>query len=147
VCGWCLAIFFLVILMDRRLPDPLSVRDAAGRPDDFIEERARRSLRALTSVGARPAGSYENEVLAVDLIRKELESIQARANPVHKLSIDVQKPRGTFNLEFVDGLTHSYRFVRMLFCIFKPLWCFIYSLFEWLEYIFIYCSLVPVCRK
>jgi hypothetical protein len=109
VGGWCLAVFFLVILMDRRLPEPLTVRDAASRPNDFIEERARRSLRALTSVGARPAGSYENEVLAVDLIRKELESIQARANPLHKVLIDVQKPRGSFNLEFVDGLTHSYR--------------------------------------
>ncbi len=107
--GWCLAVFLLVIMMDRRLPEPRTVRDATSQPNEFIEERARRSLRALTSVGARPAGSYENEVLAVDLIRKELESIRARAHPNHKLSIDVQKPRGTFNLEFVDGLTHSYR--------------------------------------
>ena len=36
--------------------------DAKLHPDRFIEERARKSLRALTSVGARPAGSYENEV-------------------------------------------------------------------------------------
>lgn len=109
---WCLAIFLLVILMDQRLPNPLTVSDAAGRPTDFIEERARRSLRALTSVGARPAGSYENEVLAVDLIRKELESIRARAHPVHKVTVEVQKPRGTFNLQFVDGLTHSYRNIQ-----------------------------------
>jgi hypothetical protein len=78
VAAWCLAVFLLVLHMDQRLPVPLTVRDAASsRPHDFIEERARRSLRALTSVGARPAGSYENEVLAVDLIRKELESIKA----------------------------------------------------------------------
>jgi hypothetical protein len=110
VAAWCLAVFLLVLHMDQRLPVPLTVRDAASsRPHDFIEERARRSLRALTSVGARPAGSYENEVLAVDLIRKELESIKARANPLHRVTIDVQKPRGSFNLEFVDGLTHSYR--------------------------------------
>jgi len=59
-------------------------------PDRFIEERARKTLRALTSVGARPAGSYENEVLAVDLIVRELNSIKLRAQPIHKLSIDIQ---------------------------------------------------------
>ena len=87
----------------------IRLSDAKLHPDRFIEERARKSLRALTSVGARPAGSYENEVLAVDLLVRELTSIQQRAKPIHKLSIDVQKPRGSFNLAFVDGLTHSYK--------------------------------------
>ena len=35
-------------------------------------------------------GSYENEVLAVDLIKRELKSIQERTHAVHKLSIDIQ---------------------------------------------------------
>ena len=76
--------------MDTRLPDPLVLKDSHLRPDRFIEERARRSLRALTSVGARPAGSYENEVLAVDLIVRELNSIKDRALPIHKITVDVQ---------------------------------------------------------
>ena len=76
--------------MDIRLPDPLRLTDVPTHPDRFIEERARRSLRALTSVGARPAGSYENEVLAVDLIVRELNSIKNRAKPIHKLTVDVQ---------------------------------------------------------
>jgi len=108
IAVWCLAVFGLVIFMDIRLPDPLRLTDVPTHPDRFIEERARRSLRALTSVGARPAGSYENEVLAVDLIVRELNSIKNRAKPIHKLTVDVQKPRGSFNLKFVDGLTHSY---------------------------------------
>jgi len=113
VLGWFLAVFLLVLYMDRRLPDALTLKDAPSLPQEtFIEERARLSLRALTSVGARPAGSYENEVLAVDFLKRELSSIAARANPIHKLSIDIQKPRGSFNLHFVDGLTHSYRNIQ-----------------------------------
>ncbi len=42
--------------------------------------------------------------------------IKARANPLHRVTIDVQKPRGSFNLEFVDGLTHSYRWYLLLTC-------------------------------
>ena len=80
----------MVTIMDKRLPDALTLKDVSTHPDRFIEERARRSLRALTSVGARPAGSYENEVLAVDLIVRELNSIKQRAHGVHKLTVDVQ---------------------------------------------------------
>ena len=83
--------------------------DSASNPDRFIEERARDHLRQLTSVGPRPAGSYENEVLAVEFIRRRLTSIQKATKSVHNLIIDVQKPRGSFNLQFVDGLTQNYR--------------------------------------
>ena len=77
-------------MLDHRLPQALKLADRINYPDRFIEERARKTLQALTSIGARPAGSYENEVLAVALIKRELASIKERANPVHKLSIDVQ---------------------------------------------------------
>eukprot|EP00092_Neocalanus_flemingeri_P002862 GFUD01003060.1.p1 GENE.GFUD01003060.1~~GFUD01003060.1.p1 ORF type:complete len:914 (+),score=90.26 GFUD01003060.1:82-2823(+) len=109
---WLIAVFLLVIVMDRRLPSALTMADHPDNPNSFIEERARRTLQALTSIGARPAGSYENEVLAVALIKRELTSIKERANPIHKVSIDIQKPRGSFNLQFVDGLTHSYRNIQ-----------------------------------
>merc|ERR1719319_702020 len=112
VLGWLVGLFLVVVAMDRRLPAALTLDDLAAQPEAFIEERARRHLRALTSIGARPAGSYENEVLAVKLLQRELTSIAARANPIHKLSIDIQKPRGSFNLQFVDGLTHSYRNIQ-----------------------------------
>ena len=58
------------------------------------------------------AGSYENEVLAVDFIRRQLTAIQQRAKPIHKITIDLQKPRGSFNLEFADGMTHHYRNIQ-----------------------------------
>ena len=59
------------------------------------------------------SGSYENEVLAADYIRRELESISKRANPIHRLKVDIQKPRGSFNLKFVDGLTHHYKDIQV----------------------------------
>jgi len=106
------AIFGFVVYMDQRLPNPLTYNDVAANPDRFIEERARTSLKRITSVGARPAGSYENEVLAADFIRRELDSIGQRANPIHKLTVDIQKPRGSFNLGFVDGMTHHYKNIQ-----------------------------------
>ena len=117
---YCFAIFGLVLLMDGRLPRPLTLADANVHNDRFIEERARDHLRQLTSVGPRPAGSYENEVLAVDFLRRRLESIQKRIKNVHSLSIDVQKPRGSFNLRFVDGLTQNYRDITNIIAKLEP---------------------------
>ena len=62
VLVYLLAIFGFALYMDSRLPEPLGYNDVADNPGRFIEERARSSLKRLTSVGARPAGSYENEV-------------------------------------------------------------------------------------
>ena len=90
VLVFLLSIFTLVWAMDSRLPRPLTVSDLTSNPEAFIEERARRSLQSLTSIGARPAGSYENEVLAVELLKRELQSIQRRADSSHRLTIDVQ---------------------------------------------------------
>ena len=109
VLGWLLGLFVLVVVMDRQLPTALTTADLPDHPDSFIEERARHQLRSLTSIGARPTGSYENEVLAVQLLQRELAGIAERAQPIHKLTVELQKPRGSFNLQFVDGLTHSYR--------------------------------------
>ena len=87
---YLVSVFMLVVKMDGHLPTALTLADMSSQPDSFIEERARKTLRSLTSIGARPAGSYENEVLAVDLIKRELQSIKERTKPAHKLSIDIQ---------------------------------------------------------
>ena len=87
---YLVSVFMLVVTMDRRLPTALTINDLPNNPERFIEERSRRVLRALTSIGARPAGSYENEVLAVDLLKRELKSIKERSHPNHKITIDIQ---------------------------------------------------------
>ena len=94
VLGLLLSVFTVVWLLDSRLPRALTTADIPAQPEAFIEERARNTLRALTSIGARPAGSYENEVLAVELLKRELHSIQQRTSSANKLSIDIQVETG-----------------------------------------------------
>ena len=65
VLVYLVAIFGFALYMDSRLPVPLGYNDVSANPGRFIEERARASLKRLTSVGARPAGSYENEVRSI----------------------------------------------------------------------------------
>ena len=104
---YLISVFLLVVRMDRRLPTALTTSDIPDNPERFIEERSRRVLRDLTSIGARPAGSYENEVLAVDLLKRELQSIQARCHPKHKLTIDIQVRQIQKPLYLQCGETHS----------------------------------------
>ncbi len=58
------------------------------------------------------SGSYENEVLALEYLKREVEAIRKSANSAHRISTDIQKPRGSFGLNFIDGLTHHYRDIQ-----------------------------------
>ncbi|CAF99206.1 unnamed protein product, partial [Tetraodon nigroviridis] len=60
-----------------------------GKPTgDFNALTARRHLERITSVGPRPVGSQENEVLT--------------------LTVDVQRPTGSFSIDFLGGFTSFY---------------------------------------
>ncbi|XP_075900922.1 endoplasmic reticulum metallopeptidase 1 [Nelusetta ayraudi] len=81
-----------------------------GKPTgDFNAVRARQHLEQITSVGPRPVGSHENEVLTVGYLLKQIESIRAEtaAGP-HQLTVDVQRPTGTFSIDFLGGFTSFY---------------------------------------
>lgn len=106
----CMAV--TIVLLMNRLPQPLMLSDELNNPGRFIAERARNYLVNLTSFGPRTVGSYENEVLAVKYLIKEINLIQNYAKSVHKLSVDIQKPTGTFPLLFLDGMTSFYRNVQ-----------------------------------
>lgn len=60
-------------------------------------------------MGPRPVGSHENEVLTVGYLLKQIESIRAEtaAGP-HQLTVDVQRPTGTFSIDFLGGFTSFY---------------------------------------
>lgn len=109
VLGLIVVVFALVILVERRLPPALKIADEAQHPDRFIAERAYNLLRNLTSLGPRIAGSYTNDVLAVNLLKQEIDFIMKEAKDIHVIEVDVQKVNGSFNLEFLDGLTNVYR--------------------------------------
>lgn len=66
----------------------------------FIGERAELQLKRLTDIGTRVVGSYENEVLAVDFFKREISFIAQQIEPIHEILIDVQKPTGSYYLDF-----------------------------------------------
>ncbi|KAG5898670.1 hypothetical protein JTB14_030620 [Gonioctena quinquepunctata] len=112
VFGLMLVVFSLVILIEKQLPTGLKIADEAKNPDSFIAERAYNILKNLTEMGPRPAGSYENEVLAVNVLKKEVDNIIREANGHHVIQLDIQKASGEFNLKFLDGMTNVYRDIQ-----------------------------------
>ncbi|XP_029371906.1 endoplasmic reticulum metallopeptidase 1 isoform X2 [Echeneis naucrates] len=81
-----------------------------GKPcGDFNAVRARRHLEQITSVGPRPVGSQENEVLTVGYLLEQIENIRVEtaAGP-HQLMVDVQRPTGSFSIDFLGGFTSFY---------------------------------------
>lgn len=60
-------------------------------------------------MGPRPVGSQENEVLTVGYLLEQIQRIQAEtaAGP-HQLTVDVQRPTGTFSIDFLGGFTSFY---------------------------------------
>ncbi|KAJ3605196.1 hypothetical protein NHX12_027246 [Muraenolepis orangiensis] len=78
---------------------------------DFNAVRARRHLEHITSVGPRPVGSPENEVLTVGYLLEQIRHVEAEvmvAGGPHRLSVDVQRPTGSFSIDFLGGFTSFY---------------------------------------
>lgn len=48
----------------------------------------------------------------MDFLKREIKTIQERSVEPHRILVDVQKPRGSFNLKFFDGVTHHYRNIQ-----------------------------------
>ena len=67
-------------------------------PDQFNGRNAQKYLKAITDIGPRVGGSYQNEVLAVKLLLSFLENIQNNSLPIHKIDIDVQRQSGHINI-------------------------------------------------
>lgn len=112
VMGLMLVTFALVIIIEKQLPKGLTIENEKEHPDSFIAERAYTILKNLTKIGPRPAGSYENEVLAVKFLTDEIDLIVKQAHHNHIIEVDVQKVSGAFNLEFLDGMTNVYQDVQ-----------------------------------
>lgn len=79
----------------------------------FIGERARADLQILNDFGPRPAGSYANEVLAVDFLKREISVIQQAAHSSQRIYADVQQVSGAYWGAFKPhGMTNVYRNVQ-----------------------------------
>ncbi|XP_077442292.1 endoplasmic reticulum metallopeptidase 1 [Vanacampus margaritifer] len=103
VCVFILLLWGLVHLSLQQL--------VIGKPSgEFNAERARQHLERITSVGPRPVGSYENEVSTVDYLLKQIEKVRVTTEqgPHLQLSVDVQRPTGSFSIDFLGGFTSFY---------------------------------------
>ncbi|KRT84652.1 hypothetical protein AMK59_1552, partial [Oryctes borbonicus] len=108
VLGLILIVFTAVIVIEKQLPPGLKIAEEHRYPDRFIAERAYNHLRNLTSLGPRIAGSHVNEVLAVNLLKKEIDEIINNAKKKHVIQLDIQRVSGSFALKFLDGMTNVY---------------------------------------
>ncbi|XP_057236121.1 endoplasmic reticulum metallopeptidase 1 isoform X2 [Malurus melanocephalus] len=86
----------------------LSRPPAASGPRDFSAARARGYLDNLTAIGPRTVGSPENEVLAVNYLLEQIRRIERESTDAHKISVDIQRPTGSFSIDFLGGFTSYY---------------------------------------
>ncbi|TRY97146.1 hypothetical protein DNTS_032795 [Danionella cerebrum] len=75
----------------------------------FNASRAREHLERITGFGPRTVGSWENEELTVSYLLEQIELIQSEsANRPHRITLDVQRPSGSFSIDFLGGFTSVY---------------------------------------
>uniref|UniRef100_A0A8D2MZG5 Endoplasmic reticulum metallopeptidase 1 n=1 Tax=Zonotrichia albicollis TaxID=44394 RepID=A0A8D2MZG5_ZONAL len=86
----------------------LSRQPAAAGPRDFSASRARGYLDNITAIGPRTVGSPENEVLAVNYLLEQIRGIERESTDAHKISVDIQRPTGSFSIDFLGGFTSYY---------------------------------------
>ncbi|XP_058157810.1 endoplasmic reticulum metallopeptidase 1 isoform X2 [Dasypus novemcinctus] len=86
----------------------LVLHGALGRHGEFDARQARDYLEHITSIGPRTTGSPENEILTVHYLLEQIKLIELQSNSIHKISVDVQRPTGSFSIDFLGGFTSYY---------------------------------------
>jgi hypothetical protein len=100
------------MLVDKNLPEPITIDIEGLHPGKFVAERARDHIVNLTSIGPRIAGSYENEVLAIKFLIITINNVIRMAHENHRIILNITKHSGAFPLKFLDGMTNVYRKVQ-----------------------------------
>lgn len=65
-------------------------------------------LEHITAIGPRTTGSAENEILTVQYLLEQITLIEEQSNSLHRISVDVQRPTGSFSIDFLGGFTSYY---------------------------------------
>ncbi|XP_012576863.1 PREDICTED: endoplasmic reticulum metallopeptidase 1 isoform X2 [Condylura cristata] len=104
-----LALYLLVLRSLVQLSlQQLVLRGSSGDPGEFDARQARDYLEHITSIGPRTTGSPENEILTVQYILEQIKLIEVQSSSLHKISVDVQRPTGSFSIDFLGGFTSYY---------------------------------------
>uniref|UniRef100_A0A6J0V3C8 Endoplasmic reticulum metallopeptidase 1 isoform X1 n=1 Tax=Pogona vitticeps TaxID=103695 RepID=A0A6J0V3C8_9SAUR len=80
----------------------------ARDPKEFNAPRARMYLENITAIGPRAVGSPENEIFTVNYLLEQIKAIELKSSHAHKISVDIQRPTGTFSIDFLGGFTSYY---------------------------------------
>uniref|UniRef100_A0A9L0JJB7 Endoplasmic reticulum metallopeptidase 1 n=1 Tax=Equus asinus TaxID=9793 RepID=A0A9L0JJB7_EQUAS len=86
----------------------LVLRGAPGHRGEFDAGQARDYLEHITAIGPRTTGSPENEILTVHYLLEQIKLIEVQSSSLHKISVDVQRPTGSFSIDFLGGFTSYY---------------------------------------
>lgn len=69
----------------------------------------RKYLERITSVGPRPAGSAENEIMTVNFLLEQVERVRSEsADGPNTITVETHKHSGSFSIDFLGGFTSSY---------------------------------------
>ncbi|GAB1302313.1 Endoplasmic reticulum metallopeptidase 1 [Apodemus speciosus] len=79
-----------------------------GLQGDFDARQARDYLEHITAIGPRTTGSTENEILTVQYLLEQIRLIEAQSSSLHSISVDIQRPTGSFSIDFLGGFTSYY---------------------------------------
>lgn len=112
VLTFFLFVSFIIIVLERNLPEPVTINTEGLHPGRFVAERARNHVVNLTSIGPRIAGSYENEILASKFLTATINNMIKTAHENHKILLNITRHSGAFPLTFLDGMTNVYRNVQ-----------------------------------
>ncbi len=75
----------------------------------MISVSDRKHLEQITSVGPRTVGSPENEITTVNYLLDQIEQIRTESQTgPHSITVDVQRPTGSFSIDFLGGFTSYY---------------------------------------
>ncbi|XP_052043476.1 endoplasmic reticulum metallopeptidase 1 isoform X2 [Apodemus sylvaticus] len=86
----------------------LVLSGTSGLQGEFDARQARDYLEHITAIGPRTTGSTENEILTVQYLLEQIKLIEAQSSSLHSLSVDIQRPTGSFSIDFLGGFTSYY---------------------------------------
>ncbi|XP_077287981.1 endoplasmic reticulum metallopeptidase 1-like [Arctopsyche grandis] len=101
-------LYYLIHISDHSLPKEVTIHEAIENTNLFSSERSRNTLRKLTKLGPRLAGSIQNEVHAPALIEHEVQEAQSNAHSSQSILLQRQKGSGAYFLGFKLGFTNIY---------------------------------------
>ncbi|KAG8455174.1 hypothetical protein GDO86_001390 [Hymenochirus boettgeri] len=111
VYGSALQILLLLYVLCVRGLVHISLRQLVtpGVPNtDFNATTARQYLQQITTIDSRTVGSPANEIHAVNYLLGRIKEIEEKINLNHRISVDVQRPTGSFSIDFLGGFTSYY---------------------------------------